>query len=531
MAAPQVDARTLGAMLADGAELALLDVRDEGVFASGHLFHAVPAPLARLELVIDRLVPRRSTRVVLCDGGGADDLADRAAARLGGFGYTDVTVLADGIAGWRAAGGELFAGTNVPSKAFGEHVEHVEGTPSISAEELKALVDAGTDMVILDSRPLNEFRRVSIPGAIDCPGAELVHRVFELAPRPEQLVVVNCAGRTRSIIGAQSLINAGVPNKVVSLKNGTQDWHLYGYQVLKGSKARAPAVSAAGAEKARAAAVRVAERFGIPCIDTATLARWQAEPDRTTYVFDVRTADEYAAGHVPGMKHIAGGQLVQETDRHAAVWGARVVLVDDDGVRAIMTAHWMKQMGWDASASTLDMRTAGTETGAWKPRVLGIDAAAPGIEVSVLAGRLRGTGVSVVDVDWSSDYRKGHVPGAWFGLRSQLADVLGRLPAADTIVFTSGDGRLAQLATADARALRSTPAFALAGGTQAWHAAGLPLESGETRMASAPDDIRLKAREQKEGIEDAMKAYLKWEIELAEQMAADDDQRFRILTP
>ena len=104
------------------------------------------------------------------------------------------------------------------------------------------------------------------------------------------MVIVNCGGRTRSIIGAQSLINAGVPNKVVSLKNGTQAWHLAGFQVLKGATARPPAVSAAGHAAARAAADRVAERFGIARIDAATLARWQADAaDRTLYVFDVRT--------------------------------------------------------------------------------------------------------------------------------------------------------------------------------------------------------------------------------------------------
>jgi len=524
-----IDAKALKAALHDGGEVAVLDAREEVPYHDRHLLTAACVPLGRLELIVDASVPRRSTRVVWCDDG--EGLAMRAAARMAALGYTDVAVLDGGIAAWVAAGYRLYSGVHVPSKAFAEVVEHTAHTPWITAQQLKALMDSNADIALFDSRSFEEFHENSIPSAISVPGAELVYRFADLVPSSDTMVVVNCGGRTRSIIGAQSLINAGVPNKVVSLKNGTQDWHLYGYQVLKGSNAQAPAASTAGAAKARAAADRVAARFGVPRIDAAVLARWQAEPNRTTYVFDVRSADEYAAGHVPGMKHIAGGQLVQETDRHAAVWGARVVLVDDDGVRAVMTAHWMKQMGWDASASTIDMRTAGTETGAWKPRVLGLDSAAPSIEVSALAGRLRGTGVSVIDVDWSKDYRQGHVPGAWFGLRSQLADVLAKLPAADPIVFTSGDGRLAQLAAADAQALRSTPVFALAGGTQAWHAAGLPLESGETRMASTPDDIRLKAREQKEGIEDAMKAYLKWEIELAEQMAADDDQRFRVLTP
>ena len=262
------------------------------------------------------------------------------------------------------------------------------------------------------------------------------------SPSPSTTVVVNCGGRTRSIIGAQSLINAGVPNKVVSLKNGTQAWHLGGYEVIKGSNAQAPAVSPAGHEYARGAADRVAAKFGVERISTATLAKFQAESaTRTTYVFDVRSPDEYKAGHLPGMKSIPGGQLIQETERHATTWGARVVLVDTDGVRSVMTAHWMKQMGWDAYALTIDMRNEKLEQGAWKPHVLGLDSAVSTIDAASLQSRMKAGGVSVIDVDWSRDYIKAHIPGAGYGIRARLDAILPKLPAANTIVFTSEIGR------------------------------------------------------------------------------------------
>src|SRR5262249_43079108 len=159
----------------------------------------------------DALVPRRATRIVLCDDG--DGLAHRAARLMMRFGYRNLAVLAGGVRGWAAAGFELFSGVHVPSKAFGEFVEHEAETPRVAAEEVKALMDRGTDMVVLDSRPMEEYRKMSIPGGIDCPGAELVYRFHEVVRSSETLVVVNCAGRTRSIIGAQSLINAGVPNR------------------------------------------------------------------------------------------------------------------------------------------------------------------------------------------------------------------------------------------------------------------------------------------------------------------------------
>ena len=527
MAVRQIDASTLKRWLHDGGEIALLDAREEVPFDARHLLMAACLPLSRLELLVAEMVPRRSARVVWCDDG--EGLAARAAARMAELGYTDVSVLDGGASAWEAAGHRIYSGVHVPSKAFAEVVEHEAGTPWISAEELKALQDSGANIALFDSRSYEEFHDNSIDGAISVPGAELVYRFADLVPSAETMVVVNCGGRTRSIIGAQSLINAGVPNKVVSLKNGTQDWHLAGYAVRAGATARAPAVSAVGRQAACAAAERVARRFGVRRIDVPTLERWRAEAAaRTLYVFDVRSAEDYAAGHVPGMKHIAGGQLVQETDRHAATWGARVVLVDDDGVRAVMTAHWMAQMGWDVAALTLDMRSSGTATGAYAPDVLGLDGAAvPSIDVAALAARL--AAVVVVDLDWSRGYVAGHIPGAWYAIRSRLAEAFRALPSAEAIVFTSGDGVLARLAAAEWNGRAPAPVLALAGGTKAWAAAGHKLEQGATRMASARDDMRLRAREQPGSVEDAMRAYLAWEIDLVNQMATDDDQRFRVM--
>ena len=191
----RIDTATLTSWLTDGDELALLDAREQGVFFQSHLFHAACVPLSTLELDLPRLVPRQTVRLVWCDDGTTDTrnsgIADRAAAKAVELGYTDVHVLDGGNVAWTAAGGELYSGVNVPSKAFGEFVEHTYGTPRIPAAELQSMLDDGTDMVVLDSRPIEEFRRMSIPTGVDCPGAELVHRVKEMAPDPNTLVVVN----------------------------------------------------------------------------------------------------------------------------------------------------------------------------------------------------------------------------------------------------------------------------------------------------------------------------------------------------
>jgi rhodanese-related sulfurtransferase len=217
-----IDALGLKAALHDGGEIALLDAREEVPFDALHILMAACIPLSRLELLIDACVPRRSARVVWCDDG--EGLAERAARRMTSFGYTDVAVLKGGVAAWEAAGFRVYSGVHVPSKAFAEVVEHQAGTPWITAEQLKAMIDAKENIALFDSRSYEEFHGNSIPTAISVPGAELVYRFADLVPSPDTLVVVNCGGRTRSIVGAQSLINAGVPNKVVSLQNGTQAW-------------------------------------------------------------------------------------------------------------------------------------------------------------------------------------------------------------------------------------------------------------------------------------------------------------------
>ena len=332
-------------MLADGAELALIDLREELTFSKNHLLWARNVPLSRLELRFARLVPLLTTRIVLCDDG--DGLVERAAAILVNAGYRDLSYLDGGIAAWLAAGFVLFSGVHVPSKAFGEFVEHDSRTPSISAVELEAMMQNGTDLKVLDSRPFDEYTRISIPTGINVPGAELVLRARDIVPSPSTTIVVNCAGRTRSIIGAQSLINAGIPNKVVALRNGTMGWHLAGFTCESRRSDRAPNFSDAGLAWAKSAAQAVAEKFGVGRIDRTRLDAWRTDGTRTTYIFDVRDPAEYAAGHCPAAISAPGGQLVQATDIYAGTLGARIVLSDDKEVRALMTASWLKQMGWN----------------------------------------------------------------------------------------------------------------------------------------------------------------------------------------
>ncbi|KVU39460.1 sulfurtransferase [Burkholderia ubonensis] len=520
------------ARLLAGDEIALIDVREEDPYAQGHPLWAANFPLSKLELDAWTRIPRRDTPIVVYGDAAGEDLAPRAAARLAQLGYGDVRLLDGGLAGWRAAGGELFIDVNVPSKSFGEWVEAERHTPSLSAQEVQALIDARADVVIVDARRFDEYRTMNIPTSTSVPGAELVLRVRALAPDSATRVIVNCAGRTRSIIGTQSLINAGLPNPVAALRNGTIGWTLAGQALEHGAARRFPdEIDATLRADARRAARKVAERAGVPRIALADVAAL-AEPGRTLYRFDVRTPEEYEAGHLPGFASAPGGQLVQETDHHAPVRGARIVLADDDGVRADMTASWLAQMGWDVRVVEAGAQAFG-ETGL-PPRDV---PAAPGVaDVSpaTLAGWLREAApdeIAIVDVTASANYVKRHIPGAWFAVRAQLRDALAAIPAARRYVFTCGSSLLARFAAADARALlpASAQIVVLAGGTAAWIDAGLPVEAGDTRLASPRIDRYRRPYEGTDNAAAAMQAYLDWEFGLVEQLKRDGTHHFRVI--
>jgi rhodanese-related sulfurtransferase len=588
--------------LRNGSEIALLDVRPEGPFALGHPLFAASLPLGRLEAeVLDRL-PRRSVPVVVYGDGrdgvggssssdgeggdpdgpasGADALALAAAARLRELGYTDVTLLDGGLEGWTASGGELFRDVNAPSKAFGELVAERAGTPFIPASDLAGMLagdgdaadwsvrdgtggGAGTGAecapgggaarcVVVDARRFDEFTVMNIPTATSVPGAELVLRAPVLAPDPETTIVVNCAGRTRSIIGAQSLINAGTGNRVVALRNGTIGWTLAGLDLEHGSQRRAPDTTPEAAARAQAAAWAVAERAGVWRISAAELRQLTAgapadstpagTPGRTVYRFDVRTPEEYAAGHQPGFRSAPGGQLVQETDRYAPVRGALVVLADDGHGRAAMTASWLAQMNWDVAVAEPD-QAAAPETGDWVPARPPAPVVPLATPEDVQGWRRDGT-ATVIDVEASPRFRAGRVPGARWALRADLPRIVRSLAGTGTrhrVVLTSGDGYLAAWAASDlARegALGGADAdvvvVVLAGGTRAWERSAGSLESGAPRegaLLSEPVDVYRRPYEGTDIDPATMQAYLDWEYGLVAQLDRDGTHGFTVYVP
>jgi rhodanese-related sulfurtransferase len=535
----QIDAKTLKAWLSDGAEIALVDVREAGQFGEAHPFFAVPLPYSRFEFGLRQLVPNPAVRLVLCDAG--DSVAERAAARAEKLGYRNIHILAGGAPAWGKAGYTLYAGVNVPSKTFGELVEHQRHTPRITAQELQAMREAGENMVIVDGRTPAEYRRMNIPDGISCPNGELALRIHDIAPDPTTKIVVNCAGRTRSIIGAQTLIDFGVPNPVVALENGTQGWFLAGLQLEHGaSRLYSEDVSGDMTER-RARARAFADQHGVGFVSFEQVRAWREDASRTTYLLDVRTDKEVKAHKVPFAVHAPGGQLIQATDQWVGVKGARLVVLDGELVRAPMVAGWLRQLGHEAYAlegrlpqvvvtrlpvdPEFRLASASIEE---DPNLAALERRPPAISPRDLADALSAGTAQVIDLRASATYRKGHIPQSIWSIRPRIAAVADRTKR---IVLIADDPEISILARREliAAGFRDDAFLPFDGGFEGWRDVGLPVEATPDNPPDADriDFLFFTARRHDNDVE-AARQYLAWETGLLAQLDEQERGVFRI---
>jgi rhodanese-related sulfurtransferase len=507
----------LQALLAGTTPFALIDVREAGEHNSSHIPGASPIPRRRLEFDVPQAVPFKGTAIVVYDDDGRR--ARFAAATLERMGYRDVSVLDGGINRWVTDGFGTEWGTNVPSKDFGEKVEVVNHVPEIEAKELAERMHKGEKFVILDTRTPEEFRRFCIPGGRSVPGGELALRITDIvkdAPK-DATVIVNCAGRTRSIIGTRVLQRMGFAN-IYGLKNGTAGWMLAGHQLESGAdRVDLPAPSAQGVAAAEKYAARVAAEDGVRMLDIAGLRQLMQRSTRdSVYLIDVRTREEYAAGHIPGFRWFPGGQAVQRSDELAVVKRCPVVFACDGMARATLTASWYRQMGHDEvyalAGGTSAWKAAGEalESGAPDDTPAGLDAARATVTLVTAAALNASPSPAVIFVDTSQDFARGHVPGARWVPRGWLELWIGDIvPSKDTpITVTCGDGRASTLAAVTLGELGYRNVSVLAGGMDAWRSAALPVERGLSGVMVAPTDVVLAGPDRNFA---DMQNYLRWE--------------------
>ena len=512
--------------LLDGSSpFALIDVREAGEYNSSHIAGASPVPRRHLESLLPHAVPFAGTQLVLCDDDGRR--ARLAAATVERMGYRRVLVLDGGINRWVTDGFATEWGTNVPSKDFGEKVEVVHHVPAIDAKELSERMGKGEKFVILDSRTPEEFRRFCIPGGRSVPGGELALRITDITRNLDTgtTVIVNCAGRTRSIIGARVLQRMGIAN-VYGLKNGTAGWLLAGLKLETGAdRVQLPEPSPDAVAAAEAYAARLAAEDGVRYLDMKALpGMLERRAREAVYCIDVRTREEYAAGHIPGFRWFPGGQAVQRSDELAVVKHCPIVFACDGKARATLIASWYRQMGYqevyavDGGTGAWVASGRSLETGMPDERPVGHDEARGKAKLISPRDLQASPTSAVIFVDTSQDFARGHVPGARWVPRGWLEIWIGDIvPSKSTsVAVTCNDGHGAVLAGATLKELGYQQVSVLDGGMAAWQQAGLSVEKGLSGVMAAPTDVLLAGPDRNFA---DMQNYLRWEEALGYKYA------------
>jgi rhodanese-related sulfurtransferase len=499
---------------------AVFDVRERGEFNECQIPHATSLPRSQIEFRIAALVPDRNIPVIVYDEGAAR--APLAAATLLALGYQQVSILDGGLNAWQKNGRPVVSGVNVPSKAFGEKVQHERNVPELTPEELRRLQERSAELVILDMRTPEEFGRFCIPGGINVPGGDLILWADELKRRKDAAVVVNCAGRTRSIIGAAALRRLGLTN-VRALRNGTMGWVLAGFELEHHPARPVPSAPPTSRANAAAAARRIAAEEGIPSITVQDLARLVGTKRDMHYLLDVRSEAEYAAGHVAGSLNVPGGQAVQRADDFIAVRNAPIVFISQESARAVMAAYWYRQMGFpnvsvaDGGISAWSKTAGELVVGAQEEEPLGFAAAkdaARRIGAAALKAGLGQGSMLILDVGSSVDFESAHVPGArWISrgwIESRLPEQLSE--RGQSIVVSCPDGRQSVFAAQTLAAMGYTNVQVLDGGVRAWSAQGFATEQGSTGCLVETNDVVLSPSIR--GNKEEMQRYLDWEVNL-----------------
>ncbi len=523
--ADRVSPEVLKQLLEGSAQFALIDVREAGEYNSSHIPGASLIARRQLEFLMPHAVPFKGAHIVLCDDDGRR--AQLAAATLERLGYSQVSVLDGGINRWVTNGFATEWGSNVPSKDFGEKVEVIHHVPEIEATELAERMQRGDKLVILDSRTPEEFRRFCIPGGRNVPGGELPLRITDITKNLDKntTIIVNCAGRTRSIIGTRILQRMGLPN-VYGLKNGTSGWVLAGRQLESGAdRLQLPDPSPEAVAAAEAYAAKLAAEDGVRYLDMPALqAMMERRNKETVYLVDVRPVEEYARGHIPGFRWFPGGQAVQRSDDVAVVKNGPIVFACDRKARATYAASWYRQMGFQ------EVYAVDGGTTAWMASGRTLEAGMPEeVPVGYDAGRARVKLVSpqelhaspaaaVIFVDTSQDFSRGHVPGARWAPRGWLEFWIGDIvPSKDTpLTVTCHDGRGSVLAGVTLLELGYPHVAVLDGGMVAWQQAGLPVEKGLSGVMAPPTDVVLSGPDRNFA---DMQNYLRWEEALGYKYA------------
>ena len=101
--------------------------------------------------------------------------------------------------------------------------EAKENINHVSAEELKAAVDNGDAVIVLDVRDKELYESDHLPNAISLPRAAIELDIDEVVPDQDAKVVTYCGGNTRGTLSAHTLKIMGYEN-AHALTGGYRGW-------------------------------------------------------------------------------------------------------------------------------------------------------------------------------------------------------------------------------------------------------------------------------------------------------------------
>jgi rhodanese-related sulfurtransferase len=444
-------------------------------------------PLARgtIEYRVETMVPSQQVPIaVCCDDGRRGALA---AATLSDMGYASIRVLDGGIGAWREAGLPTISGWGLRGKEYAERVCVGRGVPRMTAQELAERRRAGEKLVVLDVRTEEEYLRGHVPDAHHIPGGQLLLELPALAESRDHTIVVSCAGRTRGILGAETLRMAGVQN-VYALENGGMGWRLAGYELEEGSGRGRPGHSRSIPDWVEQATRQLAQRANIRAMamrDFEAL-RDSGEP---FYAVDIRLPEEYRAGHIPGSISIPAGQFALQHENFLAVRRAPVIVVSDDPTRPVWASVLCQDLGfrnvfvlaggleaWAAAGHPLErVSEPGPVFGLEEARKQVSPVDARGLDELRASG-----GLQLLDVRGSGEFGTGHIPGSRWLARGKLELGIGAAvpDRGASIVTVCDSGVRSTLAAATLRGLGYADPRYLQGGIVAWRAEGRAIVDG-----------------------------------------------------
>lgn len=490
-------------LLAENPDAVLIDVREVDEYAAGHLENSFNVPIRELGQNLNLLPDLSAEIVVICKGGGRATLA---ATALGILGYDNVKILKGGYGAWEAAELpttiDVFTVEASAAPEFDPVVFEAvdiylttlpQGFGFVSPQNLISEL-ADNPPVLIDVRGAEEWNAGYIDGAQHIWINEFMSRQDEWPADKDTPIVIYCASGYRGSIATVIMQLAGYTN-VRNLSGGTNGWTAAGLPLV-GAVTEAAAEFDLDAYLASYVSGLPGSFNAVRVDDLA--AELASSPD--VVLVDVRTADEYAEGFIPGAISIPLQELPQHLDMLPNL-DQNIVVYCGSGHRSAIAMTALNLLGYTNTRSLMGGVGAWTNGGQVLTQEATVVEAgtAPEIDANVydlvdnfmaaipagyytvkaidLKVELTDNPPVLIDVRTDGEWQQGFIEGS---LHLSLSDFMAREAdwpqALDTpIVIYDNPTHRSTMAMTLMRLMGYEDVRVLAGGTTAWTNDMLPL--------------------------------------------------------